>query len=1111
MKKLYIFICLLIATVAVKAQSTYHVHCADLFISEYAEPGTGLSGSKAIEIYNPTANTINLANYTLTVYYNQCTGNTDSFKLPPVNLLSHHVYVIIGGISVGTVDPTLSAVADTSWSQLIFNGNDAIALFAPNYDTLDIFGVPCALPNTVLGWVLPTTGAKTNDITLVRQPWVLNGERNWNVGQYQWDTFAVNNFSHFGWHTMYPCGYHPTVSFSTLADSVIESVGNYQIPLTLQYPNGDTTFVTVHITGGTATANADYTTSATQVLIFPPYSQLATSYIANDSIHIIDDLIPEPTETITYKILSTSNASSVVDTVNGHHTLNILDNDFAPEFDFVQPTYMAVNENVGTILLPVQLNAAPATPYSVTVAVNLAASTTQPADYIFSTQTITFPAGKQYDTVAFTIVNDCITEGIETAVLQLYNPTNGATIGTDSVMIIDINANDSLPNILFPTTTSYIESAGNITIPVALSNRYCDTVIVYTNINPIGTATWNVDYNNIPQTDSLIFYPGDSLKFISLSIIDDNIQEPTESIVIDISTTNAGVTTVYGSTTVLIQDNDGPPVYNFMQPVIKFVNETNTTYQIAVTANGAVGATPYTVNVDFDAAHSTATLNSDFTFTNQTVIFSSPKDTQYVSLSIIDDCLPEGLEAIKLKLRNAFNGSLGIDSTYTMNINPNDTLPVANIIGGTTSIVENGGSAFIVVGLNHPYCDTVKVQVNLANGTAMAGSDYNNANYPMTIVFPPLTSGPDTVWVPIVDDTIFELNEWYFYSINALTNCTATNTIDSTIILDNDVPTVNPSVEFQITSGAWIESAGTVNIPITITNPNNAPTSITVSVTGGTATLGADYTATSPQVLTFPASSTTTINYSLSIIDDLITEPNETFTLVLSNATNNASVGLNNTFTGTIIDNDQVVLPSVQFNNISYNYIESAGTVTLPITVSNPNNSNVYFGYTLSGSATLGADYTVVSNNPVSVVASYSNSNIQVNIVDDNLVESPENIVITLNAVSNCTIGNNISATITIIDNDTTAQPQPSGVNNVVKNNIKIYPNPVSASVSIHIVGNDDNAVFELYNLLGQKSFSESINNHVIDLSKFSLNTGVYFYKINTSEGLIKEGKLVIK
>ena len=206
-----------------------------------------------------------------------------------------------------------------------------------------------------------------------------------------------------------------------------------------------------------------------------------------------------------------------------------------------------------------------------------------------------------------------------------------------------------------------------------------------------------------------------------------------------------------------------------------------------------------------------------------------------------------------------------------------------------------------------------------------------------------------------------------------------------------------------------------------------------------------------------------------------------------------------------------MVLPSVQFNNISYNYIESAGTVTLPITVSNPNNSNVYFGYTLSGSATLGADYTVVSNNPVSVVASYSNSNIQVNIVDDNLVESPENIVITLNAVSNCTIGNNISATITIIDNDTTAQPQPSGVNNVVKNNIKIYPNPVSASVSIHIVGNDDNAVFELYNLLGQKSFSESINNHVIDLSKFSLNTGVYFYKINTSEGLIKEGKLVIK
>ncbi len=1112
MRKLFTIIFLSVVSCYTQAQSTYHVHCADLFISEYAEPGAGLAGSKAIEIYNPSANTINLSGYTLTVYYNLC-STVDSFKLPPVNLLSHHVYVIIGGISAGTVDPTLNAVKDTSWSQLIFNVNDAIALFSPNYYTLDILGVPCALASSVAGWVLPTTGAVTQDITLVRQPWVLNGERNWNIGQYQWDTFAVNNFSHFGWHTMYPCGYHPIVSFATLADSVIESVGNYQIPLTLQYPNGDTTFVTVHITGGTATASADYTTSATQVLIFPPYSQLATSYIANDSIHIIDDLIPEPTETVTYKIIAKTNASSVIDTVNGHHYLYILDNDFAPMFNFSSsPDSIYVNENVGGVLIPLSFASVANAAYGVQVSVNTALSTAQLSDYIFTTQIDSIHQGQQTVNVFVQIVNDCIPEGMESIVLHLSNPNNGSTIGADSTFTIFIKPNDSLPTIHFPVSQFVFESVGNDSMPVYLSHRYCDTIVVHYLIDTtFSTTTYGADYNAIHVSDSIIFYPGDSLKFITLHVIDDNIQEPTENIILQINSTANGITTALDSTQIFIQDNDGPPVYYFKTPVVLTVNQTNTIYQIPVIANGGIGATPYLVNISVDAINTTATLGSDFTFTNQTVIFPFPKDTIFIPLTLMHHCQFEPLTKVVLKLTNPVNGTIGSDSTYTINIKAHDTLPAAYVLKATDSILENAGNAFIKIGLNRAYCDTVKVIVNIANGTAIAGSDYNNVSYPDTLIFLPNSITPQTVLIPITDDTIYENFEAFNYSLIALGNCTAINPVkDSITIVDNDPSPFHPVVQFKNAAASWFESAGTVLIPISITNPNHFSTSVAATVFAGSAILGADFTTTSPKTFTFPPNSSTTLYDTVHIINHMIAAPSKTFLILLSNPTNGATLGLNNIFTGTIIYNDTVFIPTIQFVNTGKTISESANTISLPITINHPNANPIYFSYTLAGSATLNSDYSMVTTIPVSVVGMINNSNIQINIVDDNLVEPTENIVITLSAGTNCALGNNLSTTVYILDNDTTASA--SGINNVFNSFLKLYPNPIEANGILKIVGGLDNTAFELYNVLGEKIFTDKISNQQINLAKVnSLYSGMYFYKLISSQGIAKEGKLIVK
>jgi len=62
MKKIYLFSIALIGAFTMQAQD-----CSNLFISEYVE---GWSNNKAIELYNPTNETIDLSNYALSRWSN---------------------------------------------------------------------------------------------------------------------------------------------------------------------------------------------------------------------------------------------------------------------------------------------------------------------------------------------------------------------------------------------------------------------------------------------------------------------------------------------------------------------------------------------------------------------------------------------------------------------------------------------------------------------------------------------------------------------------------------------------------------------------------------------------------------------------------------------------------------------------------------------------------------------------------------------------------------------------------------------------------------------------------------------------------------------------------
>lgn len=114
-----------------------------------------------------------------------------------------------------------------------------------------------------------------------------------------------------------------------------------------------------------------------------------------------------------------------------------------------------------------------------------------------------------------------------------------------------------------------------------------------------------------------------------------------------------------------------------------------------------------------------------------------------------------------------------------------------------------------------------------------------------------------------------------------------------------------PTVQFGAATQNAAESAGTVQVPVTLANPGTTATTVEVhmATNPGTATSGTDYTF-STQTLTFPAGSTTTQFATLSITDDTQQEPAETVVLQLMSVSTGGAIGVPATMTVNITDND---------------------------------------------------------------------------------------------------------------------------------------------------------------------------------------------------------------
>ncbi len=249
-------------------------------------------------------------------------------------------------------------------------------------------------------------------------------------------------------------------------------------------------------------------------------------------------------------------------------------------------------------------------------------------------------------------------------------------------------------------------------------------------------------------------------------------------------------------------------------------------------------------------------------------------------------------------------------------------------------------------------------------------------------------------------------------------------------ITDNDLPTV--TIDATDASAA---EAGSATGTFTVTRTGDLTGALTVNYTiSGSATNGSDYASLSGSVVIAASAASATV--VVTPVDDAIDENNETVVLTLA-AGSGYQIGGANNDTVTIADNDGPAVTTVTIDATDASAAEAgSATGTFTVTRTGDLTAALTVNYTIGGSATNGSDYASLSGSVV-IAAGAASATVVVTPVDDAIDENNETVVLTLAAGSGYQIGAANNDTVTIADNDGTANPARKRVTRTDKDQCK--------------------------------------------------------------------------
>jgi len=819
-------------------------------------------------------------------------------------------------------------------------------------------------------------------------------------------------------------------------DAVAGSTTQASFTVTLASPPAGAVTVQYATANGSAAAGSDYTATSGTLTFNPggPLTQVVPVTILGDT----------TVEAVEQFFVNLSSPSFNAEIATGQATIVINPALTGVEVS-VGPDIQADEGNSGSqdYVFTVSLSEISSEQVLVAYATQDGTAQVSNGDYNAVSGTLTFAPGETTKFVTVQVLGDETPESNESFTINV-NAISGSTSSDSATLTIVDDDGPATISVQNDVTVSAGSNPTSAVFTVTLSGLVTQPVSVgYATSN--GTATAGVDY--LQATGNLLFLPdGPRSQTVTVTILSSSGPKPDQSFFLNLSSvTPPGV--VIGDDLAV-----GTIITQGLSISDAVIVEGNAGTSNAVFTVSLSRPSQDTVTVVYSTEDITATLaDGDYQQAVGTLTFAPGTTSRLVTVLVNGDTNVEANETFRVRLSEATG------------------VPIFNSLGTGTIVNDDGSSVSYRLALRDTQNNEIPLNQQLdvgdefflevyvqdvqanATGVAQAFLDvtYNEALLdvdPSTLMFGTFYSSTFTfsefepgrlndfgafgsiVGPPVPPNTelllfkvLFRATDVGLVNFDGSVNEADLDDDHFTLLYGspNAAPVPSSQITVQdrevniganvitVTNAQAAENAGTMVFTVTRFLPSNETATVVFSTQNGTATAGQDFTATSG-TLTF-APGTTVQLVTVQIINDTLDEPDESFSLVLSNPTGaaiSAAAG-----TGTIIDDDAPVSVSVSGGSA-----EEGQGVVFNVSLSAPSGKTVTVAYSTSGSgtATSGVDFTPVAGT-LTFAPGVTQQSVTVPTLSDIVLEANETFQLVLSNPINSTLGT-AQGTGTIID-----------------------------------------------------------------------------------------------
>lgn len=579
--------------------------------------------------------------------------------------------------------------------------------------------------------------------------------------------------------------------------------------------------VSVQSLSGTATLTTDYTLSpavASNTLTIP-----AGQASLDVTVNPVNDTAAEGPETV--RLLLLPNSAYAISGA-GEATVTLNDNDTTlPKVSIVANKAVTIENDAQAGQFTVSRTGA--TTAALTVNYTVSGTANSGSDFPALAGSVSIPVGSSSAVINLATSNDSVSEANETVILTLASSANyiidssknpgTATIVDDDQQIVTASTVDAI-------ATEGANPADNGTFIVTRNGDISQPLTVYYSF--AGSALHGVDYLQMPG--SVVIPAGQANAAITIEAIDDGIGEVDETVTILLASLGSSYKLGNANISTLTIKNAATNL-----PVIAIAAadsscaepSDNGKLRFAINGNNA---SPITVNYTVSG---TASAGSDYTALPGTVTIPAGTGNRTVDVTVapLNDAISEDLETIVVTLASGSGyQTWATTSTATMWLY-DDEQPTVFVDASNAVPTEAGTASKFYVRRTGSTTASLVVNYTLG-GTATNGSDYSNLSGSVTI--PAGAASVDVIVTPTNDSTI-EGTESIVLSLAA--GSYSRSPLSATLYLqDNETPATQ--IAFNAPGSNAMESAGTVDIPVSLSAASASP--VTVNYVVGSTTTG---------------------------------------------------------------------------------------------------------------------------------------------------------------------------------------------------------------------------------------------------------------------------------